>query len=331
MRLFGTRDNNRYQYNLAWFRRLEKDTNSGLNDVGKSLRDDDVFIANLYAQDQPALGFFSQVTLAYNRNREDAVFYDNNAFIARPASLGQERTRTYDAYYLGFNGDGHFGRLNLTTSAYLALGEENGGVFTDRSSDIEAWFFAAEPSMDFDWVRPRLSFLYASGDDNPYDDKSRGFDAIFENPQFAGADTSYWIRQAVPLIGGGRVALSARNGALNSLRSSKEHGQSNFTNPGLLLAGAGVDLDILPELRLSLNANYLAFAETGVLEAARAQASVDEHIGYDLSAALIWRPFMTQNIVLRASYAQLVSGDGYRDLFGDDDPRSILFNLILTF
>ncbi len=36
VRLFGNRDNNRWQYNLAWFRRLEKDTNSGLNDVDRS-------------------------------------------------------------------------------------------------------------------------------------------------------------------------------------------------------------------------------------------------------------------------------------------------------
>ncbi len=35
VRLFGTRDNNRWQYNLAYFRRLEKDTNSGLNDLGQ--------------------------------------------------------------------------------------------------------------------------------------------------------------------------------------------------------------------------------------------------------------------------------------------------------
>jgi len=46
-RLFGNRNNNFYQYNLAWFRRIEKDTNSGLNDLGQGLRDDDVFIANL--------------------------------------------------------------------------------------------------------------------------------------------------------------------------------------------------------------------------------------------------------------------------------------------
>ena len=332
VRLFGIRDDNKYQYNLAWFRRLEKDTNSGLNDVSESLRDDDVFIANLYLQDRPSLGFFSQVSLIHNRNRESGEpFYDRNQFIQRPASVGQERLRDYDVTYLGYSGDGHFGRLNLTTSLYLALGKEKDAVFTNRESDIEAFFVAAEPSMDFDWIRMRASFLYGSGDPDPFDNKSEGFDAIFENPQFAGADTSYWIRQGVPLIGGGRVALSQRNGILNSLRSSKEHGQSNFTNPGVVLAGLGADLDILPELRLSLNANYLSFADTAVLEVARAQADIDRHIGYDLSASLIYRPFMTQNVVLRLSWAQLLSGDGYQQLFGDEEPVSVLLNAVLTF
>jgi hypothetical protein len=332
VRLFGIRDDNKFQYNLAWFRRLEKDTNSGLNDLSEPFRDDDVFVANLYMQDKPKLGFFSQFSLIYNRNREsDRTYYDTNQFIQRPASIGQERLRDYDVYYLGYSGDGHFGRLNLTTSLYLALGEENDSVFTSTSSDIEAYFLAAEPSIDFDWVRLRASFLYGSGDSDPFDGKSEGFDAIFENPQFAGADTSYWIRQGVPLIGGGRVALSQRNGVLNSLRSSKEHGQSNFTNPGVVLAGIGADMDILPELRLSLNANYLAFADTRVLEVARAQANIDRHIGYDLSASLIYRPFMTQNIVVRLSWAQLLSGDGYQQLFGEEEPVSVLLNAVLTF
>jgi hypothetical protein len=331
VRLFGTRSNNRFQYNLAWFRVMEKDTNSGLNDVTEDLRDNDIFVANLYWQDQPTTGFFSQVSVIYNRNDETDIFYDNNDFIARPASLGQERPRKYDVTYLGYNGDGHFGRLNLTVSSYFAVGKEKDAVFSGESSDIEAFFVAAEPSIDFYWARAKLSILYGSGDDDPYDDKSQGFDAIVENPQFAGADTSYWIRQAVPLIGGGRVALSSRNGVLNSMRSSKEHGQSNFTNPGIWLVGGGLDMDLLPQLRLSVNANYLAFAETEVLEAARAQENVDNEIGMDLSAALIWRPFMTQNLVLRLSYAQLLAGDGFKDLYGDDDPYSLLFNAIVTF
>jgi hypothetical protein len=98
-----------------------------------------------------------------------------------------------------------------------------------------------------------------------------------------------------------------------------------------LLLGGGVDLDLLPELRLSFNANYLAFAETEVLEVARQQANVDSEIGIDLSAALIWRPFMSQNVVVRLSYAQLLSGQGYKDLYGDEDPYSLLCNVILTF
>ena len=332
VRLFGTRDNNKIQYNLAWFRRMEKDTNSGLNDLGESLREDDVFIANVYLQDVPRLGFFSQFTVAYNMNREDDdAFYDDNGFIARPASIGGERFREYDVGYIGYNGDGHFGRLNLTTSLYAAFGEVDKGVFSNEKSDIQATFFAAEASMDFDWIRPRFSVLYGSGDDDPFDDKSEGYDAIFENPQFAGADTSYWIRQGVPFIAGGKVALSARNGVLNSLRSSKEHGQSNFTNPGIVMIGAGVDLELMPELRLSFNVNKIAFDTTEVLEVARQQDNIDEDIGVDASAALIWRPLNSQNIVLRLSYAKLFAGDGFKSLFGNDDPDSLLLNVILTY
>ena len=84
IRLFGTRNNNVFQYNLAWFRRLEKDTNSGLNDVTQDLRDDDVFIANVYWQDFLKLGLFSQGTVIHNRNREGGQFeYDKNGFILR--------------------------------------------------------------------------------------------------------------------------------------------------------------------------------------------------------------------------------------------------------
>lgn len=331
VRLFGTRDNNKYQYNLALFRRFEKDTNSGLNDLGKALRNDDLFIANLYLQDKPKLGFFSQFTVIYNRNREDNIFYDNNGFIARPASIGTERPRIYDVTYLGYNGDGHFGRLNLTTSAYYAVGNESHGTYNNIKSDIRAYFLAAEASVDFDWIRLSTSFLYGSGDNDPFDNKSEGFDAIFENPQFAGADTSYWIRQANPLIAGGKVALSARNGILNSLRSSKEHGQSNFTNPGIGLLGVGMDMEILPELSFSMNANYLQFATTEVLEVSRQQANIDKEIGLDLSAAFIWRPLNSQNIVVRLSYARLFAGDGFEQLFGKGDVDSLLFNIILTY
>jgi hypothetical protein len=331
VRLFGTRDNNRKQYNLAYFRRLEKDTNSGLNDVDEPLRKDDVFIANYYWQDLPVLGFTSQVTLAYNHNHEDGVHFNANRFIERPASIGLERSREYHVGYLGYNGDGHFGRFNLTTSLYYAFGREQGSVFVDDDADISAGFAAAEASVDFDWIRPRVSLLYGSGDKNPFDDRSTGFDAIFENPQFAGADTSYWIRQSVPLIGGGRVALATRNGVLNSLRSSKEEGQSNFVNPGIALAGLGVDMDITPTFRATINANTLYFVETRSVEVARNQGPVDKHIGYDVSLSLTYRPLQSQNIVLRASYATLLPGDGFDALFPDEDAGYFMLNALLAY
>jgi len=332
IRLFGTRANNVFQYNLGYFRRLEKDTNSGLNDLGQSLRDDDVVVANLYWQDLFVKGFTSQATILYNRNREDdGNYYNKNGFIERPASVGGERPRKYDVVYLGYNGDGHFGRLNLTASLYGALGKGEPGVFSNQEEDIRAGFFAAEAGFDFSWIRTRFSVLYGSGDKDPYDNKATGFDAVFENPQFAGADTSYWVRQSVPLIAGGRVALSTRNGVLNSLRSSKEQGQSNFVNPGIGLVGLGADLDLLPELRLSLNWNYLRFDTTAVLEAARNQAPVDEEIGHDLSMALTYRPMMSQNIVVRASYARLLPGQGFKDLFPDEDAGYALVNVVLNY
>lgn len=331
IRLFGTRDNNIFQYNLAWFRRLEKDTNSGLNDVGQSLRKDDIYVANLYWQDLFTKGLITQFSVLHNRNNEDAFYYDNNDFVARPASIGLEKPRTYQVTYLGYGMDGHIDRLNLSAQFYYAFGEESPATFRDASSDIEAFFLAVEPSIDFDWLRLRSTFVYASGDSDPYDGTSGGFDAVFENPLIAGADNSYWIRQAIPLIGGGRVTLSGRNGMLPSLRSSKEQGQSNFTNPGLRLAGLGFDADVLPTLRVSGNWNLLQFDDTTVLETARNQGSIDRTLGQELTLAAIYRPLNNQNIVLRGSYSRLLPGDGFESLFADESPDYLLLNLALTY
>src|ERR1700674_4622032 len=335
VRLFGTRDNNQWQYNLAWFRRLEKDTNSGLNDVMARSRRDDVFVANAYRQDFPRLGFTSQATLVLNSNREGSgQFYDANGFLVRPAVQGDSRPPDSRVAYLGYSGDGHFGRWNLTATVYAALGRDERNPIAQRAQSIRAGFAAAELSRDFSWVRLRLSGLLQSADRDPFDGKATGFDAILENPQFAGADTSFWIRQAVPLVGGGGVALSGRNGVLASLRSSKDQGQSNFTNPGVALIGIGADFDISPRWRVIGNLNQLWFANTTVLSVLRNQGNIDRDLGTDISAAVQYRPLFTQNIVLNASAAALIAGKGLKQLYDADSGTtqySILFNVLLTF
>jgi hypothetical protein len=337
IRLFGNRDNNRFQYNVAAFWRLEKDTNSGLNDITQSPRDDFIFTANLYRQDFPFVGLTSQVSVTYNRNREkNDIQIDHNGFPVRPALLGDLRGREYDVTYLGYSADGRIGRINLTASFYAALGEDRNSFFTSKPAKIRAGFGAAELSYDHDWMRFRLSGLYATGDSDPYNNVEGGFDAIFENPIFGGADTSYWIRQTIPFAGGGRViSLSGRNGILNSLRSSKEEGQSNFNNPGTVFVGAGADFDLSPETRVSVNANHLWFDNTAGLQVLRSEGSIPKDIGWDLSVAGIWRPKATQNIVGRLSAAVLLPGDGFKDLFENRERDrayvSVLANLIVSF
>ncbi len=333
-RLFGTRDNNRWQYNLAFFQRLEKDTNSGLNDAFTRWRADYTLMANAYRQDWPVLGHTVQGTVLYNVNREgnQSPYYDRNGFLIRPAVIGDGRRRNYEVAYLGFNGDGHFGRWNLTSSAYMAVGNASYDPIAQRSQNIRAGFAAAELSRDFDWFRVRATALYASADRNPFDGRATGFDAIFENPQIAGADTSYWIRQAIPLVGGGGLSLSGRNGVLGSLRTTKEQGQSNFVNPGLNLIGIGADLDLTPQLRLIGNLNWLSFGDTSALEVLRNQGHISRDIGLDMSLALQYRPFMSQNVIFNFSMAWLQPGDGYRQLFESSKrPYSVLANLLLIF
>ncbi|WP_232014756.1 hypothetical protein [Sphingopyxis sp. EG6] len=337
LRFFGNRDNNRFQYNFAAFWRLEKDTNSGLNDITQTPRDDFILTANLYRQDFPFVGLTSQVSVTYNMNREkNDVQIDHNGFPVRPALLGDLRGREYDVVYLGYSADGRIGRINLTASFYAALGEDRNSFFTSKPAQIRAGFGAVELSYDVDWLRFRLSGLYATGDGDPYNDTEGGFDAIFENPIFGGADTSYWIRQTIPFAGGGRViSINGRNGILNSLRSSKEEGQSNFNNPGTVFVGVGADLDLTPEFRVSANANHLWFENTSSLQALRMEGSIPKDIGFDLSVATIWRPKATQNIVGRLSGAVLLPGKGFKDLFDNKQKNdayvSILANVILSF
>jgi len=334
-RLFGNRANNRFQYNLEFVQRIEKDTNSGLNDLSQDLRRDYIGIANLFVQDLPVHGMTTEFSVVHNWNREDGFYYDKNGFLIRPAQIGDERPHKYNVTYFGLNNDGHLGRLNLSSSFYYAIGNDSHNIFSQEKANIAAYMGAIEPSIDFDWIRLRGSALYASGDHDPYGKQETGFDAIQENPQIAGADTSYWISQAIPLVGGGGVALSSRNGVLPSLRSSGDEGQSNFINPGLTLLGIGADFDILPELRLTTNFNHLWFNNTEVLQVLRAQENIRHDIGWDLSSAITYRPFDTQNVVFRLTGAVLLPGEGFKDLYeSEPNPRlyySVLTNLVLKY
>jgi len=60
---------------------------------------------------------------------------------------------------------------------------------------------ALEVSYDRDWLRFKSSFFWASGTVIPRGRTARGFDAIVDNPLFAGGPFSFWQRQGIKLTG----------------------------------------------------------------------------------------------------------------------------------
>jgi len=92
---------------------------------------------------------------------------------------------------------------------------------------------------------------------------------------------------------------------------------------------------VTPQLRVSTNVNHLSFVNTNVLEALRMEGSIPKSLGWDASVSTIWRPYMTQNVVFRASAAVFDPGAGFNDLFTNSERNkryySILLNAILTF
>ncbi|HRC85061.1 MAG TPA: hypothetical protein PK413_05590 [Thermoanaerobaculia bacterium] len=328
VRLFGNSQSNRNQYNLAFFERLEKDTNSGLNTF--ELRDQQVAVANFYRQDFLRPGFTSLWSLHYLRD-EASFRFDRNGFLARPDPLGSFTPHEVKATYLGWATFGHLGRLNVDSALYYAHGEDDLNPLAGRKVDIRAGMAALELSVDRDWWRPKLAFLYASGDAHPTDDKAEGFAAIFDNPQFAGGGFSFWNRLGLRLPATG-VSLVSRGSLLPTIQSSKEEGQPNFVNPGLELLSLGLDAELTPKLKLVATANYLRFAETAPLELALFQAGIHREIGLDLSLGCRWRPLLNQNLVVVGGVAALLPGQGFTDLYEEDSALYAGFaSLTLTF
>ncbi|MFL6520433.1 MAG: hypothetical protein ACJ8NS_09465 [Chthoniobacterales bacterium] len=311
LRLFGNYDNNRWQYNVMAFDMREKDTYSDLNKFDS--RDQRVIILNAYRQDFLTKGYTAQ--LSFHANFDEASrHYDQNDFITRPAPIGEVRNHYVQAFYLGWTGDGHIGRLNITHALYEVLGEDGFNGIAQQRVSINAQMAALELSIDKDWLRFKLSAFYASGDDNPRNSHATGFDTIFDKPFFVGGPFSFFVHQGFNL-GGTSVNFKQRDSLVIDLRTSKSEGQSNFVNPGTIIVGYGNDADITPKLKAFLNVNYIWMAETEVIRDVLFTNRTSNEIGLDCSLGIQYRPLLTNNIILTAGAGFLVPGQGYKDIY----------------
>jgi carboxypeptidase family protein len=311
IRVFGTLRSNRIEYNGAYFYMLEKNTNSGLNTFDS--RDQHVVIGNVYIQDFLTHGYTAQFSYHFNED-DPTTHYDDNNFLVRPANVGAVKPHQINAHYLGWTGNGHIRRINITHAAYEVFGSDSLNPIAGKRVDINAQMAAVELSLDKDWLRLRTSFLFQSGSKHAYDSTARGFDGITEAQTFGGGLFSFFNREGIPLTGA-KVPLTAPESLYIDLRSSKDEGQSNFVNPGLILFNAGADFDITPKLRGVVNASYLRFHHTQVLQQLLFQSNIDDSLGFDYGVGVIYRPPLSDNITITGGVSALTPGTGLKAIY----------------
>ena len=350
VRLFGNFHNNIFQYNLAYFNMLEKDTNSGLNRW--RLRNQRVYAANLYWSDAFTKGYTMNFSLLYN-NDQPTFHIDKNGFLVRPAPIGLPVAHKVRAGYAGVSGEGHIGRINITHSFYQAFGRDDLHPLPaqKQAQHINAQLAAVEVAYESDWKIFRASAFYTSGDKDINDGRARGFDAIVPNQQFAGggflgnaslADrglinnafegggTNFLNRQAIPLTGTG-VVLFGPNSLIPNLRAGLFQGQANFINPGIFLVNVGFDAKITPKLRGTINTNYARFMRTEVLETLLFQSGIRHGIGIDTGFGAQYRPKLNDNIVVNSGFGILVPQAGFKNIYNGRTLYSSFVNVRLVF
>lgn len=311
VRIFGNLGSNRYQYNAAYFYFLEKDTNSGLNQFEK--RDQQVLIGNVYIQDFLTHGYTTQ--FSYHFNKDDAsVHFDENDFIVRPAAIGAVKPHDIRSHYIGWTGNGHIKRFNISHAAYQVLGFDSLNPVAGRRTDINAQMGALELSYDRDWIRYRISGFFASGDKNPRDRIARGFDSIVEAQTFAGGPFSFFNREGIVLTGT-NVPLTSPDSFLPNLRANKDEGQASYVNPGIMLVNAGADFDVTTKMRAFVNVNAMRFHHTAPLEYLLFQSKIANSIGVDYGGGVTYRPPLSENITITGGLTALTPGTGLRQIY----------------
>jgi hypothetical protein len=311
VRLFGDLDNNRMQYNAAYFFMLEKNTNSGLNSPHN--RHQQVMVANFYLQDFLFPGY--TIEASYHYDKDDAsIHYDDNGFLVRPAPIGAVQPHSIHAHYVGIAGEGHIKRINISHAFYQDLGHDSLNPIAGRRTVLNGQFAFTELSYDRDWIRYRLSGIFSSGDSNPRDHEARGFDSILDSDSVAGGIFSFFNREGIALTQTG-VALTSPDSFIPDLRSNKEEGQANFVNPGLFLINGGVDVAVTTKMKVVGNASYLWFHHPSSLDLLLFQSHIQPEIGADYSLGMTYRPRLSENIEIIGAASALTPGRGLRQIY----------------
>ena len=219
------------QFNAAYFRPLEKDTNSGLNRLfdtrGQHLGDRQLLPPGL---PHAGLHAAAQRPLPARRRRRRTSTRTGSS-CGRPSSAPRQM-HTIDAVYLGWTGDGHIGPLNVTHAFYQ--------VARPRQPQPDLGAGSRHQRADgrpraVDGLRLGPAEVHRSSGPpattSRSTSRSRGFDSILDNPNFAGGGFSYWVRQGIGLPTTS-LELNGRNSLAPGAAQQQDRGPAELRQPG---------------------------------------------------------------------------------------------------
>jgi hypothetical protein len=76
-----------------------------------------------------------------------------------------------------------------------------------------------------------------------------------------------------------------------------------------------VEADVLPGLKVVGNVNFLQFARTQPLIFLLQQNGIRRTVGVDTGVGAIYRPFLSDNIIIHAGATALVPSSGLREIY----------------
>ena len=261
VRLFGTLNSNRDQFNLDLLRpageghqqRAEHVPRPQPGGRHRQLLPPGLHLSRLHGPGQRPL----------QPRRPDASTSTSNGFLVRPDPVGVFQPHELDVVYLGWAGDGHIDRFNITTPVLLGPRPRQPQPARQPAAGHQRrrWPPSSCPTTATGCASARRS-------SRP---PATATPTTATPPASTRSSTTRTSPAASSATGSGRRSRcsastwSNASSLMPDLRSSKIEGQSNFVNPGLLAAqlrrGHRPDAEAA---RLINNVNFLWFDKTDV-------------------------------------------------------------------
>jgi hypothetical protein len=225
---------------------------------------------------------------------------DAQMFFANGNSRANQAFNDVQVWWLGADVDYQFEGWDLWGTFIWNGGSAEQVAKNNQDLDFQGYLFGLGANGAIGPLGLRGQFVYASGDDNPNDNKN---DAFF-NPRGA---SYYWSE----IMGFG----------IFDNQSSANSPTDQISN--IWFVGGGVDYQLLESLKLNLDVWYASLAEKDQIGAA------DEYLGTEVDFLATWQIMPKLNLDIVAAY--LFAGDGTYDGPSQKDPYEIGTRLSLSF